>query len=102
MDFFKQHKILTSVLLVIVLFIGYSMLTGGEGEEDLLTSETVTEQTPAAVAEEEVVSLLFELQSLSLNKDLLGSDLFRGLIDFSQELAPQPVGRSNPFAPIGQ
>jgi len=100
MKFFKDHKILVSSVLVIIAFIGYSFLTGNE-EEDALVSEVIVERTPAMVAEEELLSLLIELQSLSLNGSIFSSEVFMGLTDFGQTLIPQAVGRSNPFAPIG-
>jgi len=36
-----------------------------------------------------------------LSKDILASDVFLSLRDFSVTLIPEPVSRSNPFAPIG-
>lgn len=49
----------------------------------------------------ELLSLLLELKALELNESLFSDPAFRSLRDMSQELAPQPAGRTNPFAPLG-
>ena len=100
MDFFKKHKVLVIIFLVIVAFVAYSFFPGGE-EEDLLTTEVVGGNTLVGTVDRELLSLLLELQGLKLEAEIFGSDVFKGLIDFGQELLPHPVGRPNPFAPIG-
>lgn len=49
----------------------------------------------------DVVELYAGLQSVTLNKELLASPLYRALVDSSTEIAPQPTGRPNPFSVIG-
>ena len=101
MVFLKNHKILLIVVAIIVAFIAYTALTGVEDEPLLVTTVVASPQTPAAAAEQGLVSLLLELQALSLDGTLFTTPRFMGLSDFGQELSPQPVGRPNPFAPIG-
>ena len=99
MESFKKYKkILTGVAIVIVLFVVYSMFKGDPAPDALLTAETPSGLPPE---EEDLVSLLLELQSIDLNSDIFSDAVFVTLQDFSVKLTPQPIGRRNPFAPIG-
>jgi len=51
--------------------------------------------------EREMIEELLKLNSIRLDDSLFEADTFRSLTDFSQEIEAQPVGRENPFAPIG-
>lgn len=50
---------------------------------------------------EDVVQLNSTLQAVTLDSSLFTSAAYRGLIDFSVEVPVQPMGRKNPFNPIG-
>lgn len=54
----------------------------------------------AQVVGQDLIDLLEELQAVSLDDSLFSTAAYRGLIDSSVVLSPQPQGRSNPFAPI--
>lgn len=71
----------------------------GPNNQGLLVSSNRTSTT--ASAEREILSLVLELKSLNLSSDLFNSSVFRSFKDFGVVIEPQPVGRSNPFAPIG-
>ena len=47
------------------------------------------------------ITLLAALRSASFDLDFFNVPEFMSLTDFSVELTPQPVGRRNPFAPLG-
>lgn len=49
----------------------------------------------------EVLSLLTELRAINLDDSLFRRSDFMSLQDFGVEISPDPVGRRNPFAPIG-
>ena len=49
----------------------------------------------------EIVVLLNELQNINLDGSILDDPVFQSLIDFEQEVRAEPVGRNNPFDPIG-
>ena len=59
----------------------------------------------AARAQEEssqiFITLLAALRSASFDLEFFAIPEFESLTDFSVELTPQPVGRRNPFAPLG-
>lgn len=48
------------------------------------------------------IVLLRELRNLNLSNELFRSEVFKSLFDTRVEVGTEPVGRSNPFAPVGQ
>ena len=49
----------------------------------------------------DLIALLLELKSIKLDTAILQNPTFLTLQDFSVTLIPEPVGRVNPFAPLG-
>lgn len=99
MNLFKRYQnVITVGLVVIAAFIAYSIFftpdTGGP-----LTAAEVSGGTEGVV-EQELISLLLELRSITLDPAFFNDERFRALKDFSQEIIPEPVGRQNPFAPL--
>lgn len=98
MNIFKRYKtILIVIALIIIGFVVYSMFFSGEDDVALL------EQTPVGggATGGEILALLDTLRGIDFNTGVLDSTLFRSLVDFGVELTPEPVGRPNPFAPVG-
>ena len=52
-------------------------------------------------AERNVVDTLLTLRAVSLNGTIFLDPSFKLLKDFGKEITPEPVGRANPFSPIG-
>ena len=91
-------KIIIGVVIVILLFGLYKAFSGGE-EEAALSSET-----PSGLPAEQggvLLSLLLELKSITLADAIFADAAFQTLEDFTVKLVPEPIGRRNPFAPIG-
>lgn len=98
MEFLKKHKAgILFIVIVIAAFFVYSLFFVGDEEEALLVESDVRDDDVGA----EMLGLLLELRSIDLEDDFFESAVFNSLVDFSRELVPQPVGRPNPFAPIG-
>jgi hypothetical protein len=91
-------KIIAGAAIVIVLFALYRIFFGGP-EEAPLSSETPS-GLPAG-EEGDLLSLLLELRSITLSGAIFSDAAFQTLQDFTVNLVPEPVGRRNPFAPIG-
>lgn len=99
MNFLKEHKMGILVVVVIVIaFVLYSIFFTGE-EDEIITSETSEEASIVVGAD--LLGMLLELKSLTLDSSVFSNEIFRALVDYSVDLAPQPIGRDNPFAPIG-
>jgi hypothetical protein len=99
MEFLKQHKTSLTILLVVVIaFILYGVFFTGGDEEGVLVSET---PAPEAAVGGDLLNLLLTLQSVSIDESIFEHETFTALVDFGVQLVPEPVGRSNPFAPLG-
>lgn len=63
----------------------------------------IPSQTAAAAGFEEETRLLnqiFEINSIKLDTNFFQSSVFLSLVDFSQTITAQPVGRLDPFSPV--
>lgn len=49
----------------------------------------------------DVIKLNSAIESVTLDRALFGNKLYQSLVDFSTELSPLPMGRQNPFGPLG-
>jgi hypothetical protein len=91
-------KILIGVAIVAILFVLYRVFFTGP-EEAPLSSET-----PSGIPADQggdLLSLLLQLKSITLADGIFSDAAFQTLSDFTVRLAPEPIGRRNPFAPIG-
>jgi len=49
----------------------------------------------------DIVSLAQKLQNVKIDQTLFSSNIFKSLKDYSAPVTPEPQGRPNPFASIG-
>lgn len=98
MSFFSKYQtwILAGVFIVIAFF-AYSYFFAGAPQQPL----TVTTVTSDAAVDQDLIALLTTLKSIRLDTAIFSDPAFQSLQDFSQALVPEPVGRPNPFAPLG-
>ncbi|MEK7579417.1 MAG: hypothetical protein AAB460_02730 [Patescibacteria group bacterium] len=86
------------LVILILLFVAYKFFVQKD-EAPALSTET-SENLPAE-AGGDLLSLLLELRSLTLGGKVLSDPAFATLEDFTVSIPPEPIGRRNPFAPIG-
>lgn len=80
--------------LIIVGVILWGQLTGGDSPI-ITATESNTQQS-------EALSALLEMRTIKLDGRLFENRAFQSLVDTNREIVPEPVGRQNPFAPIGE
>lgn len=68
-------------------------------DETLLTG--VVNNPSSATMEGNFIAALNSLKRLKLDDSVFRSAAWTSFADFGRTLAPQPKGRTNPFAPIG-
>lgn len=100
MDIIRHNKIVIIILSLMIGFVGWYTLSRDPAADDLLVTEDFT--SAASEAERDLVATLLELRSVSLDNTLFEDPAFRSLVDFGIEIVPEPVGRNNPFAPLGR
>ena len=98
-ELLKKNKTLLIILvIVIVAFIGYTIIFNPGEDAGVLTSKNITTR---GGGDNQLLLLLVNLRSITLDDSLFRDPAFRDLIDFGQQLTPEPTGRQNPFAPVG-
>lgn len=99
MKFFKKYKTLILIIgIAIIAGAAYTILSG-EGDDALLVAESPN--NTASAEESNLLSFLLDLRQVVLDESIFSDPVFKSLEDFGQELTAEPVGRDNPFAPIG-
>lgn len=92
-----MNRIIPIVGIFALLIVGvvlWGQLTGGDAP--IITStESNTQQS-------EALSALLEMRSIKLDGRLFENRAFQSLVDTKREIIPEPIGRQNPFAPIGE
>lgn len=95
----KKYK---TILIVLVIAVGgffvYQQFFAGNAGTPLLLSEDASGGTAAG---ESLIQLLDEVKQIQFDTEFLQSSVFTSLVDFTESIRPEPVGRTNPFDPIG-
>jgi hypothetical protein len=94
-----QKLILALVILAIAGFIIYKSFFDGSSGGAMMSGGEAT--TTMGIEGNDIVNMVSEINTININPGLFSSPLFSGLVDFSVSLLPEPQGRSNPFADIG-
>ena len=90
-------------LALVGMFVGGVLWLGNtpprQSEAALLQTSEVNPDR--AAIRDELFALLAALKTVQLDTSFFDDPKYRSLIDWSVALQPQPVGRHNPFLPIG-
>lgn len=97
MSYIFQHKLITVLVVIVVLGVGWYALSGSSSGTPALTTTPVADNSPA---DQNLVSTLLALRSVTLDGTIFSDPAFMSLKDFSTQIVPEPVGRSDPFAPL--
>ncbi|MEK7510750.1 MAG: hypothetical protein AAB582_00740 [Patescibacteria group bacterium] len=82
--------------IVVIAAIAYTLMNDG-------TDETITVSDPATTeSEANFITLASELDSIAFDASVLSDPRFTSLVNINTAITPEPVGRSNPFSPIGR
>ena len=97
-----SHKVIFIIIgLVVVGAILYFVMTGG-GEptgDETLSIDSVN--VANAEVGDDVLILLGQIKTLSIDKKFFQTPAFTSLIDYTIAIPAQNIGRSNPFASFG-
>lgn len=87
------------LIIVVVLLLGaavYFYYSGAKAPE----SETLEVNPEVQASAARVLLLLNQIKSLRIDPAIFKSAEYQALFDNTVEIAPLPVGRANPFAPL--
>lgn len=95
-DLFQKLKIPLIIVAVLICgYIIYNEFVKPPVSNALLQTQTSATSTPA---DQSILPLLLQIQGVTLDQKLFIDPVFRALIDRSQPIVPEPVGRQNPFS----
>ena len=89
------QKLKLPVIGLVVLLVGFVMYRefASEPESNAIITSTNEEAGP----ERDFLPILLQIQSVNFDERLFTDAVFRALVDFSQPIVPEPVGKPNPF-----
>ena len=91
---------LIGLVLLVGIYFAYVQFIQGTGNDPLLTSNQVA-GVDGTRAGQEIIGILREIKGIELDVSLFENEQFNALVDFREDIAPESVGRNNPFDPIG-
>ena len=83
--------------LIVIAAIVYTLMGGTEPEETISISDPAATESEANFA-----TLANELDSIVFDTTILTDPRFTSLMNIHTAITPEPQGRPDPFAPIGQ
>lgn len=98
LNIISQNKLVTIVAtLVIAGAVWYGFSSGAPSSAVLGTENVSGAVNPE---DQDIVTTLLKLRSVTLTGTIFSSKVFSGLKDFGTQIIPEDVGRPDPFAPI--
>ena len=91
----KSNTIIIIIVTLIVAAGAYWYFFTGTGNEAPLSQDASTSQ-----AQMQFQSLVSELQPISFNTAIFSDARFNALVDLSTPIAPETIGRLDPFAAV--
>jgi len=96
-DHINKQAALSALVVIIFLAGFFFYYLGGASTPSSGVSEVDSAGLDATLGKE-LLSALARLRSTKFDMTIFTDPVFAGLKDFGVEIAPQPVGRRNPFA----
>ncbi len=102
----KLKKIIFTLIGLGILFILYAIFLKPDPTADSLvtggsrTASAVTSQE-ARLLGSQISQALLKIEQITLDRRIFDNAIFTSLEDRSQAIIDEPVGRTNPFAPLG-
>ena len=96
MDLIMRHKLIVALLVIVLIGAAWYEFTGNSAPAPVLSTTGVATDT----GEADIVSTLLQLQAVNLNGTILTDPGFESLQDFTTQVVNEPVGRTDPFAPV--
>lgn len=94
------------ILILIIAFVVYAVFFKDDPQLDPLVSGKNSTPGLAVGADTKVIAneifqSLTRIESLTLDRVIFTNPIFQSLNDRGEPILPEPIGRRNPFAPLG-
>lgn len=93
-------NLLIATIAAVALWFGYQTFIASD--DALLVADNAAATSAAARDAQEFLIRLQQLNAIEFDRSIFDDPRFRSLVDLRQVVLDEPVGRTNPFAPIGQ
>jgi hypothetical protein len=101
----KLQKIIFTIIALVILFVIYAVFIKPDPTTDSLvtgrTTGAVVSSQEARLLGSQIAQALLKIEQITLDRTIFDNAIFVSLQDRSQPIVEEPVGRTNPFAPIG-
>lgn len=96
-------NLVLGVLLISLVFFGYRAFTSGSGDTATarLAPEGFATSGGNSTVRNQFVDTLRAIKEIHFQTSVFANPVFQSLRDWHVELISKPVGRLNPFAPVG-
>jgi hypothetical protein len=101
MSLLARNKLLLILLGLVILGVAWYFFSGSSDTPDLLETTAGPAGLSANPQEADLVQTLLALRAVSLSGTIFSDPAFMSLRDFGTQIIPEPIGRPNPFAPLG-
>jgi hypothetical protein len=93
----KNTTIIVALIIVVAGLAWYFLGSGGTGG----TASPLTATAEPNPVETKFLTLTNELSPISFNPQIFSDARFMSLVDIHTTINPEPIGRTDPFAPLG-
>ena len=98
-EIFQKLKLPIIILAVLIAgYILYGSFTKKPAQNSLLSGGNQASAT--STPERDFLPLLLQIQGVSLDQKIFIDPVFRALVDWSQQIVPESVGKVNPFSGV--
>ncbi len=97
-----MKTIIAIIVIVGVLFLGYWYYGTPKTVSGPLLVQTGTGVADdGTIIGQKTIALLQELEKVNIDQSIFASMSYQSLQDFGVEIQSEPIGRTDPFAPVG-
>ncbi len=96
-EIFQKLKLPLMIIAALIAgFILYSSFVKKPAQTSILKPGT-SAGSATSTPEKDFLPLLLQIQNVSLDQKIFIDPVFRALVDWSQDIKPESIGRQNPF-----
>lgn len=94
----RTTQIIAVLFILIAGYILWDIMAKAPEVQDFSSEVTAT---ASGVEDAKTLETLINMRSLRLDGRIFESPAFQALVNTERQIIPEPVGRQNPFAPVG-
>jgi hypothetical protein len=98
----KTKKIVYGLILfVLAIALYFTYFSSPSSSSKVIVDSGTSGDGSSTLVGQDILDLVDSLQRVSIDQSVFVNPLFQNLKDFTVTVQREPIGRSNPFAPLG-